>query len=272
MIMRLRSGSSTPASRSRKRSSASTWIRLTPSSSHRLDHLLGLVLAHQPVVDEHAGELVADRAVDERRGGRRVDAAREPADHAGVADLRADPLDLLVDHRGRRPVRLAAGDLAQEAVEDLLAVGRVDDLGVELDPVEAALGVLERGDRRAGAGGERRRSPAGGSKTESRWLIQHCCSARQAGEQPAAVAGEGQLGAAELARLGALDPAAELERPSPASRNRCRAPGSRARAARGAASERPPSRPRPGRRRAPAPPARARGSRRASRSCGSSSA
>ena len=58
--------------------------------AERLDHLLGLVLAHQPVVDEDAGELVADRAVDERRGGRRVDPAGEPADHAGVADLGAD--------------------------------------------------------------------------------------------------------------------------------------------------------------------------------------
>ena len=45
-----------------------------------LDHLLGLVLAQQPVVDEHAGELVADRLVHEQRRHRRVDAAREPAD------------------------------------------------------------------------------------------------------------------------------------------------------------------------------------------------
>ena len=36
-----------------------------------------------------------------------------------------------------------------------LPVRRVDDLGVELDPVEAALGVLEGGDRRARARGER---------------------------------------------------------------------------------------------------------------------
>ena len=68
-----------------------------------VDDLLGLVLAQQPVVDEHAGELVADRAVDERRRGRGVDAAREAADDAAVADLGADPLDLLVDDRGRRP-------------------------------------------------------------------------------------------------------------------------------------------------------------------------
>ena len=47
----------------------------------RLDHLLGLALAQQAVVDEHAGELVADRLVHEQRGDRRVDAARERAEH-----------------------------------------------------------------------------------------------------------------------------------------------------------------------------------------------
>ena len=61
-----------------------------------LDDLLGLALAQQAVVDEDAGELLADGAVDERRGGRRVDAAGEAADHAAVADLGADP---------RRPAR-----------------------------------------------------------------------------------------------------------------------------------------------------------------------
>ncbi|HEX6986343.1 MAG TPA: hypothetical protein VF170_13255, partial [Planctomycetaceae bacterium] len=40
-----------------------------------LDDLLGLALAEQAVVDEDAGELVADRLVDERCGRRRVDAA-----------------------------------------------------------------------------------------------------------------------------------------------------------------------------------------------------
>ena len=47
-----------------------------------LDDLLGLVLAQQAVVDEDAGELVADRLVHEQRGDRRVDAARERAEDA----------------------------------------------------------------------------------------------------------------------------------------------------------------------------------------------
>ena len=66
------------------------------------DHLRALVLAHQAVVDEHARQPVADRAVHEQRRDARVDPAREPADRAPVADLGADPLDLLLDHRARR--------------------------------------------------------------------------------------------------------------------------------------------------------------------------
>ena len=86
----------------------------------------------------------------------------------------------------------------------------------------------------------------------------------QPGEQPAAVAGERELGAAELARLGALDPAAELVRPSPACRNRCRAPGCRARAAPCAAPARPRRRPTPG----PPESTSARGARSRIRSSG----
>ena len=55
---------------------------------------------------------------------------------------------------------------------------------------------------------------------------------RQPGEQPAVLV-DGELGAAELADLGALDAAAELGAPAAACRSRCRAPGSRARAAAG---------------------------------------
>ena len=48
----------------------------------RLDDLGRLVLAQQAVVDEDAGELVADRLVDEQRRDRRVDAAGERAEDA----------------------------------------------------------------------------------------------------------------------------------------------------------------------------------------------
>src|SRR2546428_227776 len=54
----------------------------------------------EAVVHEDAGEPLADRLVDQRRRDRRVDAAREPADHAVlVAHLRPDVGDGLV-HEG----------------------------------------------------------------------------------------------------------------------------------------------------------------------------
>ena len=118
-----------------------------PPVTKGLDHLLGLVLAQQAVVDEDAGELIANSAVDERRSGRGVDASREAADHSAVTDLGAHRRNLLVDNRGRRPALLEARDLAQEAVQDLGAVRRVDDLRVELDPVQAPLRALAGSDR-----------------------------------------------------------------------------------------------------------------------------
>ena len=113
----------------------------------RLDHLRRLVLAHQAVVDEDAGQLVADRLVDEERRHGGVDPAGERAEDALLADLGADALDLLLDHRRGRPRRARARDAVEEVLQHLLAVRGVHDLGVELDAVEAALRRLERGDR-----------------------------------------------------------------------------------------------------------------------------
>ena len=116
-----------------------------------LHHLRRLVLAQEAVVDEDAGQLVADRLVDEQRRDRRVDPAGERAEHALATDLRADPLDLLLDHRRRRPGRPRSGDAVEEVLQDVLAVRGVHDLRVELDAVQAALGRLEPGDRRRAA-------------------------------------------------------------------------------------------------------------------------
>ena len=57
-------------------------------AAEEIDHLARLVLAQETMIDEDAGELIADRFVDQQRRHRRVDAAREAADHAAVLDLR----------------------------------------------------------------------------------------------------------------------------------------------------------------------------------------
>ena len=64
---------------------------------------LRLVLPKEAVIDEDTGELVAHRPVDEERGDRRVDTAGEAAEHVLRADLRPDPLHLLVDHGSGGP-------------------------------------------------------------------------------------------------------------------------------------------------------------------------
>jgi len=126
-----------------------------PGGGHEvLLHLLGLTLAQQSVVHEHAGELVPDGTLDE--GGRdgRVHAAGESADHAAGADLRPDALHLLGDHVAGRPRGGDPRPLAEEVLEGLLAEHGVAHLGVPLHAEEAPLGVLERRDRGTRRGGE----------------------------------------------------------------------------------------------------------------------
>ena len=64
-------------------------IERAARTEDRLD-LVALVLAHEPVVDEDAVELPADRAGEESGRDRGVDAAGEPQDHMGVPDLLAE--------------------------------------------------------------------------------------------------------------------------------------------------------------------------------------
>ena len=84
----------------------------------------------------------------------------------------------------------------------------MDDLRVELDPVEAPFDALARGDRRAGArcqrGEARRRLEDAVTMTHPALLL-----LREPGEEPAPVVHQLERRAAELPGLGALDAAAE---------------------------------------------------------------
>ncbi len=75
--------------------------------------------------------------MDERGGDGGVDAAGEGADDVAVAHLLADALDALGDEVRGRPVAAAAADAVEEVLDDLLALGGVDDLGVELEAEHA---------------------------------------------------------------------------------------------------------------------------------------
>ena len=212
-----------------------------------LDDLRRLVLPQQAVVDEHADELVADGLVHEQRRDRRVDAARERAEHALVADLGADPLDLLLDHRRRRPGGRRAGDVVEEVLQQIGAVRRVDDLRMELDAVEPPLRSPRRPRseptaslrRHARARGRSRRPSRGGSSSPP----------ARAGGRRRARSRRHPRGrpSSRTRRRRCARPCRRGPAPSAASRNRSRASAPRARTGPGRPSAPPRRTPRPAR-------------------------
>ena len=123
----------------------------------RLLDLFRLSEPQQPCVDEHADQLVADRLVHERRRDRGVDAARQAADDALRTYLGPDLRHRVLDDRDIRPRRAATGRVVEERLEDFHPVFGVHHLGMELHSVDAAVAVLERGNRhriRTGRHGE----------------------------------------------------------------------------------------------------------------------
>ena len=135
-------------------------------------HLFTLPRPEQPMIDEDAGELVADRLMDQHRGHCRIDAARQPADHAALADAGADRLARLGAERRHRPVALQPGDLVDEIADQSRAVGRMGDLGMEHQAVVAARLVGDQRERRVLGGADRARNPGGSLVMRSPWLIQ----------------------------------------------------------------------------------------------------
>ena len=117
--------------------------------------LVALAQPQQAGVDEHAGQLRADRLVQQRGDDGRIHAARQAEDHFVAAHLLADARDLVVDDVGRGPQRGAAADVDDEAAQQREALLGVSDFGMELHAVPA-LGLKgERGHRHAlGAGGD----------------------------------------------------------------------------------------------------------------------
>ena len=108
-------------------------------------HFLKFVFAQDSVVDEDAGELVADGAMDEDGSDGGIDAAGESADHAAVADLFADGFDGFVDEALRRPVGSESADVEDEVAQDDRSLPRMVDFGMELHGVELARRIFEGG-------------------------------------------------------------------------------------------------------------------------------
>ena len=177
MILRFCSGSVTPASLPRNRAArvAMDERDVVVVAEERHD-LLGLAGAQQAGVDEDAGELIADRLVQQHRRDR---AESTPPDRPQITR----PLPTCARMRAIASPRNAAivqsppqpATRCVKLREQRRAVRRVHHLGMELHAVEAALVVGDGGEGRALADCRRRGSPAAARSTRSPWLI-HTCS------------------------------------------------------------------------------------------------
>ena len=67
--------------------------------------------------DKDAGQLIADRLVQQHCSDSGIDAAGQAADHASAADLAADFIDCLSTEQRHRPVAAAAGDIVREIAQ-----------------------------------------------------------------------------------------------------------------------------------------------------------
>ena len=190
IVLRFVSGSVTPARLARKRSAAFTWTSgIRKCRANVSSTCSGSPSRMQPGVDEHAGELIADRAVDQQRRDGRVHAARQRAEHLS----RRRPA------RGsRRPRRsmmfvgVQSGSSPQpsyeEPLHDVVPVRRVGHLGMELHGEQArgpgssiaAIGIWSV---RAVT-----RNPSGARVTASPWLIQTVSVAGEVAQQHAGAA------------------------------------------------------------------------------------
>ena len=232
MILRFSSGSVTPASAVRNAFGRVHHVQLDPGRGHEvLLDLLGLALAQQPVVDEHAGQPGADGPLHQRRGDRRVHAAGQPADRAAVADLRADALDLLLDDAARRPGRAGSPRRVQEPAQHLPCRARCAcTSGWNCTPYSPGRRPRWRrpasppvrggdGEARAAAASRCRRATSTPAAAPGRPAEQACRRRRGSGVQ--------RRSRRTRAAPVCATVAAEARPPSAGSRSRCRTPGPR---------------------------------------------
>ena len=103
--------------------------------------LVRLVQAHEAVIDEHAGQLIAHGLGQHGRSHGGIDAARQCQQHAAGAYLLAQVCDGLLAVIAHGPASVSAADAVEEVAYHGKAVLGVVHLGVELHAVYAAAGV-----------------------------------------------------------------------------------------------------------------------------------
>src|SRR4029450_10013755 len=116
--------------------------------------LAAIVQSKQAMVNEYAGQLVADRLVDQDRSDRAIDATPPPPAALPLADLFADLGTLRFAIGRHRPVAFQPTHAMDEVGDQFRSVRRVSDLGMELGAVELPLLVGDHRKRRAVADGD----------------------------------------------------------------------------------------------------------------------
>ena len=135
-------------------------------------HLLGLALAEQAVVDENAGEALADGQVDQHGGDRGVDAAGQGANDARPAPTCSRSMAVVASMKERHgPDTLEAADAEEKVFQDLGTLGGCAGLRGGTAPRRAAAGPS----RIAPVGQvsllPMTSNPGGACSTMSPWLI-----------------------------------------------------------------------------------------------------
>ena len=106
-----------------------------------LNHLW-LAFAEHAVVNKHAGQLIADSAVDKSCDNRRVNAAGKRQNNATIANLLANLLHLLLNDVVHGPRLLKTTDIEQEVRKHLRTALGVINLWVELSGIQVLSSVF----------------------------------------------------------------------------------------------------------------------------------
>ena len=122
-------------------------------ADEHLHHQVALVLPQQAVIDEDAGQLVADRAMDQGGCDRGVHSSGQAEDDFLIANLAPDRLDRFCHVIAHDPVGARGADRQHEAFQDGAALPGVGDFRMELNGIKTARLVGHAGD---GATGGRR--------------------------------------------------------------------------------------------------------------------
>ena len=118
-------------------------------TAERPFHEFTFVLSQKTVVHEDAGELVTDRTREQCSHHRGINAAREAADDSTITDLRLHSGTFGFHEFAHLPTSRAPTDSKEEVSQNVDAVRRVGDFGVELHAIEREFMVP---DRRVGTG------------------------------------------------------------------------------------------------------------------------